>query len=294
MTDCEVDSSGLFRRAADLLERELRKASSDTGLDTGARPDETTEFLRKDAHGMLQELATNPALYNEDPARAKDWFLKATALLTLDSVLTRTSGFHLETVAAHDPHLRILVPPGPPQPESAEILLLDIPEDVAEAVPGRVTVTGHAAAAERLGLVSAVHSESGHEAPHLAEQAFPAMSFEHATYLLMQQVLNGDAGARMSRGLRSDVTSYRLERSAKALIEDMGINGEAYASAPFLTAGRLLRFSALLGADRMLSHPDGIAHEGLGGPDRRIRIFVPVDRHPPEGLEVTLPALPLQ
>lgn len=296
MTDGEGDSSERrLGHAAALLERELRKANVEAGQDANASPDETTGSLRKDADGMLEEIAINPASYREDPDRARDWFLKAAALMATDRMLTRSPGFHIETVEGTEPHLRIHVPPDRHQQECVEIRLLDVSSDTAAAMPGRVTVAGHAVA-ESLGPLSPAASGNRRDAPDLAEaeQAFPEMLFEHPTHLLIQQILNGNAGARMRRGLRSDVTSYRLERYASDMLKDMSLDREPYARTPFLTAGRMLRFAALLGADRMLSHPDGIGHEGLGDPDRCTRICVPPERHPPESMELTLPAVPMQ
>ncbi len=190
---------------------------------------------------------------------------------------TRSSGFQLEAVGGPDPCLRIHVPPDRHSPESVELRLKGLPGDMA-AVTGHVTVTGRRPGAERL-------SET-------AGQAVAATTFRHETALLIQQVRNGDAKARLRLGLRSDVTSFRLQQVARAMFEDMSTGLDAQDKAPLRTKGRLPRFAALLATDRMLSRPHGISHRPGGAADGCIRTCVPAERHLPERFQLRLLSVP--
>ncbi len=278
MPGTDGNSSRMLDQVVALLERELRRADTAAGQSVNATPDATTDSLRKDARDLLKEKEGNPARFSQDPDRSRDWFLKATALMATDRMLTLPAGFRLDAVDDPVSHLRIQAGAGRHPPESSVLQLLN--------VRGLAAVTGR---------MSLARDAAGEEQPSdLADQAFPQELFEHATYLLMQQVQNGNAGARLSRGLRSDVASCRLDRTATAMIKDMAVNNEVYVRAPFLTTARLLRLAALLGADRLLSHQDGIGHDGLGDPDRCIRTYVTAERHAPESLELMLPAVPMR
>ena len=273
MTDIRNDSGKqTLQRASALLDREYRNARSEAALAATGTPDETTESLRKDASNMLEEMASNPSRYSDDPARATDWFLKATFLLALDRFLTGETGFVIDTAESPEPHILIHATSDRHPPETVEIRLLN--------VRGLDADPGH--------MILAREDDAGSELP--AEGPAAVVHYDHAGYLLMQQIQNGEGPARMRRGLRSDVTSLRLARSARGMLEDMSANPQAYDIAPFQTKARLLRFAALLGADRMLSDPDAIGHDGLGDPGRGIRLYVPAERHPPESAELTLPA----
>ena len=262
-----------FDHGVALLGREANEAAQDSKI-TG--PDETGEFLRKDAREILKGMVTYPDWYSEDSFRTMDCLLKATALLATNRMLTHSRGFQFETIDAPEPHLRIYVPPDRHLSESVDIRLNDIPWDTS-AVPGHFTVTDRPAVSE---CVSGV-----------TEQTEFAKPLVHTGYLLMQQIQKGDTRARLSRGLCSDATSLHLAQSARSLLEEQAANPAAWNNAPHRMQGRMLKAIALLAVDQMLSHQHGVNLEGLSVPDHCIRIYAPVERHPPERFDLRLPGV---
>lgn len=236
-----------------LLEQEIRAA--DDAARSGGQ-DETSDSLREYAKGLLIKMLDNAATYRKDPARTSRFLVRTAAITSLDRMLTSSAGFRLTTIDVPVPHLRIHARPDADTAESFDLWLLDV-KGLA-AVPGHVSVTDHDPVAV------------GHD--------FPTAAFDHAGYLLIQQIQNAHPEAL-------------LVQQARKMLKDQANDPDAYRAEPFRTKARLLRIAALVGADRMLSHPDGMIHQP-GGRGRSTRISLPEDRHPPEMLEVTLPPVP--
>ena len=245
-----------------LLEREIRAGNKAALLareagsgDTG--PDETTDTLRDHARVTFKDLVTNATRSKMDPFRTRNRLLKTATLMAADRLLTCSTGFALEAVGDPVAFLRIHVPPDRHQLESIEFRLL--------------AVEGFGAGSDR-----------------------PGDALDHATSLLAKQIETGDETARRRLGLHSDETSRRLEQIARDMLRDLSPQGDVCIEGPLSTKGKLLRLTALLAADRLLSHDLQISCQTLDEPERRVRIFAPAQQHPPESLELVLPVPPMR
>ena len=245
-----------------LYEREMRAANAATHRSGPTGPDETSDALRKQAQAAFNKMITNPAKCSQDPSRTQNILRRIAAIMALDRMLTCPTGFRLDTVDDPVAHLRLHATSAVTPPESFDLRVLD--KTGMAAIPGHFSLHGR---------------PPGDTPRYDARHGVSEVHFDHAAHLLMQEV-------------RSARPRAPLVQDAETLLEDVLNAPDAHGADPTRTNARLLRFTVLLVAERMLSHRLGVRHADLPGPNRCARIFVPEDRHPPESFEIRLPPVP--
>lgn len=262
MTEDEVRArEAFFETATFLLDRELQRSRIAPRRHEDEGHGLAADSLEVSVGTTLKEFKTECALPEKcywDPDKVRHQLFKLAALVATERMLSDPLGISHEHLRDPGRHVRIRPRDVRTPPESFEIRLLDVPEPEIFLNPDGTLPN------------------------------YPERHYDLQTVLLLQECRKADAARLRSSDPWYNPTSIRLRDTAQRMLDDMHANPAACRMHPMRTKRRLLKMTALVATDRMLSRDSAFPFEIAERPEPHLRISCHADRDLPESFELRL------
>ena len=262
MTEAEVRArEAFFETATFLLDRELQRSRIAPRRHDDEGHGAAADSLEVSASNTLKEFKTvcdSPESRHWDAEEVRCELFKLSALVATERLLSDPVGISHEHLRDPGRHVRIRPRDVRSPPESFEIRLPDVPEPEIFLNPDGTLPN------------------------------YPERHYDRETVLLMQECSKADATKRRTRLPWYNSTSFRLRDAARRMLDDMHSNPAACRMHPMRTKRRLLKMTALVVTDCILSRESGFPFQTAERPERHLRIRRRAGPNSPESFELRL------